>query len=124
MRHDPTDYFTNTNNFSRVFLQEFHTTSSKTRKKLADLHFNFVSAQLENTCKQLMLYTPVADHRQWLSGVSALTSQYGDEVLGLTRKVNTVLAAYRAEVIALLDKGFIATDKAEKTPAKRYRKSQ
>ncbi|MGH8120808.1 MAG: hypothetical protein ACRESK_09360, partial [Gammaproteobacteria bacterium] len=95
---------------------------SHTQQQLADLHFKFVSAQLENTRKQIMLYTPTTNHRQWLSGVSALTSQYGDEALGLTRKTTSLLVAYREEVFALLGKGFHATGRTEKVPVKRSRK--
>ena len=122
MRHDPTEVFTEFGDFSREFMHEFQDLSARTQQQLADLNFNFVSAQLENTRKQLIKYTPATDHRQWLSGVSVLTGKYGDEALGLTRNITSVLSAYRDGVFALLDKGFHATRKVERVPVKRSRK--
>jgi len=122
MNHGPIEYLTDISNFSREFLHDFRTISSKTQQKLADLQFNFLSEQLENTRKQFMSYTPITNQREWLAGVSDLTGQYGDEALGLTRKISSVLAAYREEVIALMDKGLISTGKVEKISAKRSRK--
>jgi hypothetical protein len=122
MRHDPSDVFTEFGNFFNEFLQEYQHLSARTQQQLAELNFNFVTAQLENTRKQLIMYTPGTSHRQWLSGVSDLAGKYGNEALGLTRNTTTVLSAYREGVIALLDKGFLATRKVERVPVKRTRR--
>ena len=87
-------------------LKELTELNTKAFERASEQQFELAHASLEASAKTAQLVSEPRSYKDYVSGQTALASEYGDRVLKIVRRSNEIAAELRDEYAAWIDGKF------------------
>ena len=107
---------------SYATLQEIASVNSNAFQKLSELQMKFATESIESGIDQVKALTSTTNYKDLLKSASDFTSDYSSKLVDVTKKTTEVLSSAQNDVIAAVEKGFVAAGKTTKPATKRVAK--
>ena len=104
---------------SYATLQEIASVNSNAFQKLSELQMKFATESIESGIDQVKALTSTTNYKDLFKSASDFTSDYSSKLVDVTKKTTEVLSSAQNDVIAAVEKGFVAAGKTTKPATKR-----
>lgn len=109
---------------SYAALQEIASVNSDALQKLSELQMKFATESIESGIDQVKALSNSTSYKDLFKSASEFTSDYSSKLVDVTKKTTQVLSSAQNDVIAAIEKGFVAAGKTSKPATKRVAKKE